>query len=197
MRHHQALEIRFKAEGRADDNPDTCASGWRSIAEQTAPVADFATCSGSVDRDRRRRRDRRDRSRACSPRWARAQPDARPASLHDGVAKRWRRTARSVCCSARGPQDMPYAPRGLIAGVLLIGALLCNWRSTCAGAIPRPRCARRQHRHAGGTRRPCPALLRLARQAGAFRADGAGTGGERLAVRVVAGAAGRCGSVCR
>lgn len=34
-------EIRFKAEGRADDNPDTVRKRLAIYAEQTAPVADF------------------------------------------------------------------------------------------------------------------------------------------------------------
>ena len=34
-------EIRFKAEGRADDNPDTVRRRLAIYAEQTAPVADF------------------------------------------------------------------------------------------------------------------------------------------------------------
>ena len=41
-------EIRFKAEGRADDNPDTVRKRLAIYAEQTAPVADFYARHGKL-----------------------------------------------------------------------------------------------------------------------------------------------------
>ncbi|OOG53794.1 adenylate kinase [Rhodanobacter sp. C03] len=41
-------EIRFKAEGRADDNPDTVRKRLAIYAEQTAPVADFYARRGKL-----------------------------------------------------------------------------------------------------------------------------------------------------
>ena len=41
-------EIRFKAEGRADDNPDTVRRRLAIYAEQTAPVADFYARAGKL-----------------------------------------------------------------------------------------------------------------------------------------------------
>lgn len=41
-------EIRFKAEGRADDNPDTVRKRLAIYAEQTAPVADFYALRGKL-----------------------------------------------------------------------------------------------------------------------------------------------------
>ncbi|MEO6926586.1 MAG: adenylate kinase [Rhodanobacter sp.] len=41
-------EIRFKAEGRADDNPDTVRRRLAIYAEQTAPVADFYDHRGKL-----------------------------------------------------------------------------------------------------------------------------------------------------
>ena len=41
-------EIRFKAEGRADDNPDTVRKRLAIYAEQTAPVADFYAARGKL-----------------------------------------------------------------------------------------------------------------------------------------------------
>lgn len=41
-------EIRFKAEGRADDNPDTVRKRLAIYAEQTAPVADFYASRGKL-----------------------------------------------------------------------------------------------------------------------------------------------------
>ncbi|HEY8329593.1 MAG TPA: adenylate kinase [Rhodanobacter sp.] len=41
-------EIRFKAEGRADDNPDTVRKRLGIYAEQTAPVADFYASRGKL-----------------------------------------------------------------------------------------------------------------------------------------------------
>jgi len=41
-------EIRFKAEGRADDNPDTVRKRLTIYAEQTAPVADFYARHGKL-----------------------------------------------------------------------------------------------------------------------------------------------------
>jgi adenylate kinase len=41
-------EIRFKAEGRADDNPDTVRKRLAIYAEQTAPVADFYAAHGKL-----------------------------------------------------------------------------------------------------------------------------------------------------
>ncbi|MDW2982887.1 MAG: adenylate kinase [Rhodanobacter sp.] len=41
-------EIRFKAEGRADDNPDTVRRRLAIYAEQTAPVADFYASRGKL-----------------------------------------------------------------------------------------------------------------------------------------------------
>ena len=41
-------EIRFKAEGRADDNPDTVRKRLGIYAEQTAPVADFYAGRGKL-----------------------------------------------------------------------------------------------------------------------------------------------------
>jgi adenylate kinase len=41
-------EIRFKAEGRADDNPDTVRRRLGVYAEQTAPVADFYANRGKL-----------------------------------------------------------------------------------------------------------------------------------------------------
>ncbi|MDE2308950.1 MAG: adenylate kinase [Xanthomonadaceae bacterium] len=41
-------EIRFKAEGRADDNPDTVRKRLDIYAEQTAPVADFYARRGKL-----------------------------------------------------------------------------------------------------------------------------------------------------
>ncbi|MGY3041161.1 adenylate kinase [Rhodanobacter sp. TND4EL1] len=41
-------EIRFKAEGRADDNPDTVRKRLSIYAEQTAPVADFYASRGKL-----------------------------------------------------------------------------------------------------------------------------------------------------
>ena len=41
-------EIRFKAEGRADDNPDTVRKRLAIYAEQTAPVADFYAGRGKL-----------------------------------------------------------------------------------------------------------------------------------------------------
>ncbi|MEO5811085.1 MAG: adenylate kinase [Rhodanobacter sp.] len=41
-------EIRFKAEGRADDNPDTVRKRLAIYAEQTAPVADFYVRAGKL-----------------------------------------------------------------------------------------------------------------------------------------------------
>jgi adenylate kinase len=41
-------EIRFKAEGRADDNPDTVRKRLAIYAEQTAPVADFFARAGKL-----------------------------------------------------------------------------------------------------------------------------------------------------
>jgi len=41
-------EIRFKAEGRADDNPDTVRKRLGVYAEQTAPVADFYASRGKL-----------------------------------------------------------------------------------------------------------------------------------------------------
>ena len=41
-------EIRFKAEGRADDNPDTVRKRLAIYAEQTAPVADFYATRGTL-----------------------------------------------------------------------------------------------------------------------------------------------------
>jgi len=42
------VEIRFKAEGRADDNPDTVRKRLAVYAEQTAPVADFYASRGKL-----------------------------------------------------------------------------------------------------------------------------------------------------
>ncbi|EIL97630.1 adenylate kinase [Rhodanobacter thiooxydans] len=42
------VEIRFKAEGRADDNPDTVRKRLAIYAEQTAPVADFYASRGKL-----------------------------------------------------------------------------------------------------------------------------------------------------
>jgi len=42
------VEIRFKAEGRADDNPDTVRRRLGVYAEQTAPVADFYAGRGKL-----------------------------------------------------------------------------------------------------------------------------------------------------
>ena len=41
-------EIRFEAEGRADDNPDTVRKRLGVYAEQTAPVADFYASRGKL-----------------------------------------------------------------------------------------------------------------------------------------------------
>jgi len=41
-------EIRFKAEGRADDNPETVRKRLTVYAEQTAPVADFYAGRGKL-----------------------------------------------------------------------------------------------------------------------------------------------------
>ncbi len=41
-------EIRFEAEGRADDNPDTVRKRLAIYAEQTAPVADFYAGRGKL-----------------------------------------------------------------------------------------------------------------------------------------------------
>lgn len=41
-------EIRFKAEGRADDNPETVRKRLAIYAEQTAPVADFYASRGKL-----------------------------------------------------------------------------------------------------------------------------------------------------
>ncbi|MEO6801295.1 MAG: adenylate kinase [Rhodanobacter sp.] len=41
-------EIRFKAEGRADDNPDTVRKRLAIYAEQTAPVAEFYARGGKL-----------------------------------------------------------------------------------------------------------------------------------------------------
>lgn len=41
-------EIRFQAEGRADDNPDTVRKRLAIYAEQTAPVADFYARHGKL-----------------------------------------------------------------------------------------------------------------------------------------------------
>ena len=41
-------EIRFKAEGRADDNPDTVRKRLAIYAEQTAPVAEFYARRGKL-----------------------------------------------------------------------------------------------------------------------------------------------------
>jgi len=41
-------ELRFKAEGRADDNPDTVRKRLAVYAEQTAPVADFYAQRGML-----------------------------------------------------------------------------------------------------------------------------------------------------
>jgi adenylate kinase len=41
-------EIRYKAEGRADDNPDTVRKRLAIYAEQTAPVADFYASRGKL-----------------------------------------------------------------------------------------------------------------------------------------------------
>ncbi|HEY8586917.1 MAG TPA: adenylate kinase [Rhodanobacter sp.] len=41
-------EIRFKAEGRADDNPETVRKRLAIYAEQTAPVADFFAARGKL-----------------------------------------------------------------------------------------------------------------------------------------------------
>jgi adenylate kinase len=41
-------EIRFEAEGRADDNPDTVRKRLAIYAEQTAPVADFYAARGKL-----------------------------------------------------------------------------------------------------------------------------------------------------
>lgn len=41
-------EIRFKAEGRADDNPETVRKRLAIYAEQTAPVADFYAARGKL-----------------------------------------------------------------------------------------------------------------------------------------------------
>lgn len=41
-------EIRFKAEGRADDNPETVAKRLAVYAERTAPVADFYARAGKL-----------------------------------------------------------------------------------------------------------------------------------------------------
>ncbi len=41
-------EIRFKAEGRADDNPDTVRKRLAIYAEQTTPVADFYAKRGKL-----------------------------------------------------------------------------------------------------------------------------------------------------
>ena len=41
-------EIRYKAEGRADDNPDTVRRRLAIYAEQTAPVADFYASRGKL-----------------------------------------------------------------------------------------------------------------------------------------------------
>ncbi len=41
-------EIRFKAEGRADDNPETVRKRLAIFAEQTAPVADFYAQRGKL-----------------------------------------------------------------------------------------------------------------------------------------------------
>ncbi len=41
-------ELRFKAEGRADDNPDTVRKRLAIYAEQTAPVADFYVRAGKL-----------------------------------------------------------------------------------------------------------------------------------------------------
>ena len=41
-------EIRYKAEGRADDNPDTVRKRLAIYAEQTAPVADFYARRGKL-----------------------------------------------------------------------------------------------------------------------------------------------------
>ncbi len=41
-------EIRFQAEGRADDNPDTVRKRLAIYAEQTAPVADFYAHRGKL-----------------------------------------------------------------------------------------------------------------------------------------------------
>ncbi|MGB3460400.1 adenylate kinase [Rhodanobacter lindaniclasticus] len=41
-------EIRYKAEGRADDNPDTVRKRLAIYAEQTAPVADFYAGRGKL-----------------------------------------------------------------------------------------------------------------------------------------------------
>ena len=41
-------EIRFKAEGRADDNPETVRKRLAIYAEQTAPVADFYARRGKL-----------------------------------------------------------------------------------------------------------------------------------------------------
>jgi adenylate kinase len=42
-------EIRFKAEGRADDNPDTVRKRLAIYAEQTAPVAEFYARRGKLE----------------------------------------------------------------------------------------------------------------------------------------------------
>lgn len=42
------VEIRFEAEGRADDNPDTVRKRLGVYAEQTAPVADFYARRGKL-----------------------------------------------------------------------------------------------------------------------------------------------------
>lgn len=41
-------ELRFKAEGRADDNPETVRKRLQVYAEQTAPVADFYAQRGTL-----------------------------------------------------------------------------------------------------------------------------------------------------
>ena len=41
-------ELRFKAEGRADDNPETVRKRLAIYAEQTAPVADFYAARGTL-----------------------------------------------------------------------------------------------------------------------------------------------------
>ena len=41
-------EIRFKAEGRKDDNPEVVRDRLKVYAEQTAPVADFYAARGQL-----------------------------------------------------------------------------------------------------------------------------------------------------
>jgi adenylate kinase len=44
----ERCELRFAAEGRADDNPDTVRRRLGVYAEQTAPVADFYARRGKL-----------------------------------------------------------------------------------------------------------------------------------------------------